>query len=299
MKELTLRQIEILRAIMMTGSVSGAARFLNVTQPGISRALKHIEAGLRISLFIRHGGRLVPAIEARDIFTQLHAVQDKLDALNHTIRRLSSGENVALSIGSVPSIAQAMVPRATASLREMFPDIRISIDILNIEDATDYLMLRKGDFVCVSAELDNASIDLEPLATGGLMCVTDKTHALARREAVGVADIVQFPLIGIDPNDPHGGIITDLFTRHGLDFDTSIQARSGATVIALIRRGLGIGIIDTFTLEAMRDMDSGLAILPIREETSFRTYIARRRDVELSGFAKHFIELLRVAMAKI
>ncbi|WP_163047451.1 LysR family transcriptional regulator, partial [Acinetobacter nosocomialis] len=40
---LTLRQIEVLRALMITGTVAGAAKLLNVSAPGISRSMKHIE----------------------------------------------------------------------------------------------------------------------------------------------------------------------------------------------------------------------------------------------------------------
>ncbi len=40
---LTLRQIEVIRAIVVTGSVGGAARLLNVSSPGISRVMKHAE----------------------------------------------------------------------------------------------------------------------------------------------------------------------------------------------------------------------------------------------------------------
>ena len=58
---LTLRQIEIIRAIMVTGStVAGAARLLNVSSPGISRVMKHAEASIGIKLFNRRGGRYSP-----------------------------------------------------------------------------------------------------------------------------------------------------------------------------------------------------------------------------------------------
>jgi DNA-binding transcriptional LysR family regulator len=57
---LTLRQIEIIRAIMITGSVGGAARLLNVSSPGISRVMKHAEGLLGLKLFSRKGGRYTP-----------------------------------------------------------------------------------------------------------------------------------------------------------------------------------------------------------------------------------------------
>ena len=56
---MNLRQIEILRAFMMTGTVSGAADLLRISQPGVSKALKHIESQLDIQLFRRVRGRLL------------------------------------------------------------------------------------------------------------------------------------------------------------------------------------------------------------------------------------------------
>ena len=58
---LTLRQIEVIRAIMVTGTVGGAARLLNVSSPGISRIMKHAERrSVGVKLFSRRGGRYSP-----------------------------------------------------------------------------------------------------------------------------------------------------------------------------------------------------------------------------------------------
>ena len=56
MREITLRQIEVIRAVMMTGTISGAADMLNVSAPGISRLVKHTEESLGIRLFERIEG---------------------------------------------------------------------------------------------------------------------------------------------------------------------------------------------------------------------------------------------------
>jgi len=78
---LTLRQIEVIRAIMITGSVGGAARLLNVSSPGISRVMKHAEGLLGVKLFGRKGGRYTPTREASDICTQINGVYDKVGDL--------------------------------------------------------------------------------------------------------------------------------------------------------------------------------------------------------------------------
>src|SRR5688572_30531360 len=141
---LTLRQIEAIRAIMVTGTVGGAARLLNVSSPGISRVMKHAESALGMRLFSRRNGRYVPAPEAKDIFSQIIGVYDKVEDLQFVIGRLKRGGDTVFRVGSVPSLSNMMAPRAIASLRRRFPDLVIDIDVLKIEEAIDYLLLGKG-----------------------------------------------------------------------------------------------------------------------------------------------------------
>jgi DNA-binding transcriptional LysR family regulator len=105
---------------------------------------------------------------------------------------------------------------------------------------------------------------------------------------------VRHPLIGIDPNDPYGRIMAGIFARLGVTYDVTIKARFGTMVCALVGRGLGIAVIDEFTLAA--DNWNGIAALPIIESTDFQTYIAFRRDAVLSSYCEHFIALLRREM---
>ena len=65
-------------------------------------------------------------------------------------------------------------------------------------------------------------------------------------------------------------------------------------VCALVGRGLGIAVIDEFTLAA--GTWPGIVALPIIESTEFQTYIAFRRDAILSSYCEHFIALLRQEM---
>jgi DNA-binding transcriptional LysR family regulator len=105
---------------------------------------------------------------------------------------------------------------------------------------------------------------------------------------------VRQPLIGIDPNDPYGRIMAGIFARLGLAYEVTIKARFGTMVCALVGRGLGIAVIDEFTLAA--DNWPGIVALPIVESTEFETFIAFRRDAILSTYCEHFIALLRREM---
>jgi len=291
---LTLRQIEVIRAIMVTGTVGGAARLLNVSSPGISRVMKHAEASVGVKLFSRKGGRYSPTREANAIFSQIDGVYGKVEDLQYVISRIKRGASIELRIGSVPSIANIMVPRAIADVRRAFPNLLIEVDILKIEDVVDFLMLGKGELVASSSQIDHPMLTCAPLARGRLKCVVPETHPLAKRQKISVSEIVEHPLIGVDPNDPYGRIMAGLFASHALHYEVTIRARFGSTVCELVTHGLGIAIIDEFTLTA--DNWPRLRALDIVEPTAFQTFVVHRKDAALSSYGTNFIAALRSHM---
>ncbi|MCZ7658983.1 MAG: LysR family transcriptional regulator [Xanthobacteraceae bacterium] len=293
---LTLRQIEVIRAIMVTGTIGGAARLLNVSSPGISRVMKHAEGALALKLFSRRNGRYVPTPEAKDIFSQINGVYDKVEDLQYVIARLRRGTDSGLRVGSVPSISNVMVPRAIAAVRRKYPNLLVEIDILKIEEAIDYLLLGKGEVVAMSHKVEHPMLAYEPLATGRLVCVVPEGHALARRAGISATEIVEHPLIGIDPNDPYGRIMAGIFMRNALAYEVSIRARFGSTVCALVRNGLGIAVIDEFSV--VDGNVPGIVAIPIVEPTAFETCVAFRKDATLSSYCEFFIAALRGEMAR-
>lgn len=288
---LTLRQIEVIRAIMVTGTVGGAAHLLNVSAPGVSRTMKHAEGVLGLKLFSKKGGRYTPTREARDIFSQINAVYDKVEDLQFVVDRLKQGADAELRIGSVPSISNVMVPRAIADIRAKYSSLVIDVDVLKIEEAIDYLLLGKGEAVAMSYKLEHPMLAFAPLATGRLKCIVPIEHPMAKRQAVSARDIAKHPLIGIDPKDPYGRIIAAVFATNQISYEVKIRARFGSTVCALVSNGLGIGVIDEFTLAGGNW--PGLVAIDIAEPTSFETYIATRKDATLSAYCEAFVARLK------
>ncbi|KAG1251045.1 hypothetical protein G6F68_012483 [Rhizopus microsporus] len=65
-----LRQMEVFRAVMLTGSMNGAAKLLFVSQPAVSRLIAHTEQSLGLQLFARDKGKLTPTPEAHRRFEE-------------------------------------------------------------------------------------------------------------------------------------------------------------------------------------------------------------------------------------
>jgi DNA-binding transcriptional LysR family regulator len=291
---LTLRQIEVVRAVMITGTIAGAAKLLNVSAPGLSRLIKYTEQSLDFRLFERKQGRLVPTRQSQEITEQINVIFNKLEDLRYIIRRVESGEAQELKIASVPSLSYVMVPRAIKQLHKQHPDLRIEINIVKAEEALDYLLLGKGELVAMSYRLDLPGIQYDRLSTGRLLCIVPEEHELAGRKNISAREIVEYPLVGIDPKDPYGRIMAEIFIVNNLPYDIKIRVRFGATVCSLVKAGLGIGVIDEFTVAG--EAVPGIKAIKIDEVTTFETWIAYKAGASRSIFAQNFVRKLQSEM---
>lgn len=291
MPGLTLRQVEVIRAVMMTGSIAAAADYLNVSAPGISRLVKHAEESLGIRLFERKSGVFLPAPEARAVFDQIHEVYGKIEGLETAIANLSSGQSGALAFGSVPSVAQFIVARAVVAVRRRFPELFIDLNVLKLEETVDYLLLERGELVAMSYALAHPSLDTVELGTGVLVAIVPDGHPLSERRQVSLRDLALEPLIGVSASDPYGAIIARAFAETGAEYRLSIRARFAQTVVSLVRHGLGVAVIDEFSVAGV--YMPGLTRVPLIESTEIRIFGATKRSRSLSSYADYTLDRLR------
>ena len=301
MRELTLRQIEVIRAVMLTGTIGGAADLLNVSAPGISRLIKHTEASLGLRLFERRAGLFVPSAEAAAVFEQLRRVYQGVENLNETVAALRKGGGARLAFASAPSIAQFIAARALQQIRTKFPDLFIDLNILKIEETTDYLLLEKGEFVIMSSPVQSAALESDAIATGSLVVILPEGHPFTDRSAVSVHDLAREPLIGVDPEDPYGQILERPFLDAGIVPRHAMRGRFAQTVVSLVRHGLGVAVIDEFSVAEV--YMPGLVRVPLAEPSAITAWVTRKKGRQPSSFAEFAIaqfhyELLRATQKR-
>ena len=88
--------------------------------------------------------------------------------------------------------------------------------------------------------------------------------------------------------------MAEIFARNKLTYNITIRARFGTTVCALVKAGLGIAVIDQFTVA--HGGYPGVELIRIAEPTRFDTYVAVKRGAALSLHVEYFIDCLRSEM---
>ncbi len=102
---MNLRQIEVFRTIMVTRSMTGAAKALHVSQPAVSRLVSHTELRLGLKLFERIKGRLYPTPEAEQLFAEVTAVYNSVQRVNQVAEDLLDHRSGLLRVPAAPTSA--------------------------------------------------------------------------------------------------------------------------------------------------------------------------------------------------
>ena len=296
MPEMTLRQIEVIRAVMMTGTISGAAKMLNVSAPGISRLVKHTEDSLGVRLFERKAGLFTPSVEAARVFDQVREVYKGVENLQVAVGSLQKGEDVQLSFATAPSIAQFIAARVMRQVRSRFGNLFVDMNMLKIEETVDYLLLERGEFLIMSSLVKNDAIENEKIAEGRLLVILPDGHPLTEFEAVSARQLAMENLIGVEASDPYGQLLARPFEIAGVTPRHAMRGRFAQTLVSMVRHGLGVAVIDEFSVAEV--YMPGVVRRPLVEDVRIETFVARKKGAVLSSFAEYTIANFRRELAK-
>jgi DNA-binding transcriptional LysR family regulator len=283
MRDITLRQIEVIRAVMLRGTINGAADHLNVSAPGISRLIKHAESSLGLRLFERKGGYFVPSNEAQLFFDQIREVYKNIENLQTVLGSLKQGAGVSLKFASAPSVGTYLTPKAVGQIRKIYPELYIDINIVKYEEAIDYVLMEQGEFALMSSPVDHPSVDSRMIGRSPVRVVLPKGHPLTECDRISINQLKDESITGIDPLDPYGVQLYQPFKDAGLDKQYATRGRFGQTVIALVREHQGIALIDEMSV--MEPELSGVEIRPLVEEYFISVYVYTKSGSSQSTYA--------------
>jgi DNA-binding transcriptional LysR family regulator len=246
-----LRHIEVFNAVMLTGSVSSAARLINVTQPAVSRILAHAELQLGFALFQRSKGRLTPTTEAQTLYPHIERLFTQLDEVQRLASNLKMGRSEGeLHILSVLALSYEVLPRALKKFRALHPQVVVTIDSLHSPQIVSALVLQEADVGFVFSAIAHPSLEQQHLADGRMVCVAPKgmlPSKLVKKGVVLLTDLDATPVISLDVRDPVGTSLSQACREVGIGLQSMVTVQTYHSALALAHHGLGVALVDACT----------------------------------------------------
>ena len=210
-RPLNLRQIEVFRAIMMAGSISGAGRMLHVSQPAVSRVLALTETRLGYRLFERVKSRLSPTAEARRLYAEVEQVYGGIQRVNDLAASLGQSGAGMLKIVASASYGQRLVPMALGRFRDRNADARVDYRSVTFDELAAYFLSGQADIGISMRPPDHPNLASTRLATVPVICAVPKGHPLAAHDVVHPEDFASAAWIGYPHDTPLGRALQSFF----------------------------------------------------------------------------------------
>ena len=249
-----LRHIEVFNAVMQTGSVSAAARLINVTQPAVSRTLQHAELQLGFALFERARGRLTPTNEAMALFPHVEKLYEQLDEVQRLAAGLRHGAVTdRLQVLTVFALSREVLPHAVAGFRQRYPQVQVTVQALHTPQVVSGLLLQEADVGFVISSAGQHALERESLAEVDVHCIVPKgLLPPSRIKPAGMAlqDLADLPVVALDARDPLGMRINQACREHGVGLSPVVTVQTYHAALSMAEYGLGIAIVDGCTASA-------------------------------------------------
>ena len=242
-----LRQIEVFHAVYTSGTMTSAARLLNVSQPSVSKVLAHAEQQLGYPLFERVRGKLVPTPEADRLFGLVANVYDHVEQLRHVAENLRASDVGKIRVAATPAFGVDLLPAAVASYLAGHGDTVFEIETLHHDEISTALLESRIDIGLAFDAVDGPGLTSETLATGEFVVIAPRDLDLGARDRVTLDALADHPFIGLSARGPLGRQLSSYIDNSDVEFHQVVHTETYHVAKALVARGSGISIVDTVT----------------------------------------------------
>jgi DNA-binding transcriptional LysR family regulator len=264
---MNLRQIEVFHAVYLHGTVSAAARALNVSQPSVTKVLRHAERSIGLPLFERAKGRLIPTQDAHTLFAEVADIHDRVRSLRQATQNMRHGRGGLLRISALPSLGLGALPAAVARFLRGHEEILFDLQTLHHDEMVRKLYERETD-IAISFEVPlSAPVAHQVIGEGELVVLYREEDIPDAPARIHLDELRAHKFISPVQSGPIGRILSSELNRLDVVLDEVVSARTYYIAAALVRAGVGMAIVDNFTAQA--SMSPGLASRPLQPAITF------------------------------
>ena len=284
------RHIEVFYHVYNEGSLTRAAKVLNVSQPLVSKTLAYAEHKLKLKLFVRHARRLSPTPEADILFKHAADANQQISKFNNIAENLVSDPSSIVNIGCTPSLGLGLLPNLLNKYLKVNPGTKFNIVNLQSLDLEDQLKELTFDLVICFNPNDSDLFKMTVLHSGKLVLISSKENS-PQETIFRLAGIQDQPFIKIKnlKTNAAQNNLDDVLKKEGIAVNWIAETETIQVAKAMVEKGSGYAIIDDFSAAINGDK---ISINEIEPAIGYQICMISNKEKPLSVSAQSFINFL-------
>jgi DNA-binding transcriptional LysR family regulator len=286
---MTLRQLQVFRAVCEHGSYSRAADEMALTQPAVSLQIRQLEELVGQPLF-EYVGKKLYLTEAAE-----------------ALRRASSDMQLSDLQGSlqgqlnlcVESSAKYFIPHLFAEFRQRYPEVSLNLTVVNHSLVVRRLTLSRDDLMIMSQVPQDMALDFLPFLNNPIIAVAPPDHPLCVEGSLQLQDLTSYPLLIRETGSGTRRACEEYCHQKRAHFPQVLEIGSLESQREAVLAGLGLAMLPRHAVRL--ELQHGLLReLPVAELPLQRSWcVVNIRGRRLSPVAQAFVDFIRSERATI
>ncbi|GAA3134161.1 LysR family transcriptional regulator [Planomonospora alba] len=278
---LDVRRLQILRAVVTSGSVTAAAANLGYTPSAISQQMAALEKEAGTPLLERVGRGVQPTAAGRLLTEHAAVISRQLAEAEAALADLRAGRTGQLTIRYFATAGAALVAPAVAWLRTQHPGVRIDLKTTDPEDPLPEVTQGRADLAIVVASRNRRydGVRLVHLLDDPYRAVLPSGHRLTAKRVLDLTDLAEEPWVRSERPGPCLDALLDGCAAAGFSPSFAVESEDYPTAQGFVAAGLGLSLIPSMGLT---NRHPGVVIRKVRNPEPVRAIHAAVREASPS-----------------
>jgi LysR family transcriptional regulator for metE and metH len=247
MSRVTLKQLRAMNAVVRTGTISGAAKELNVTPPAISMQMRLLEETVGLPVVERMGSGLRPTDAGAIVLDAVHSCESALTACGEALEEMKGIGGGRVTVGVV-STAKYFAPRALAAFTKTHPKVEMRLSVGNRRETIDSIKGNEVDFAVMGRPPQEFEVDQVIIGDHPHVIVAPPDHPMAMRKKISFATVAGETFLLREDGSGTRALMQRLFAKVGHNPNTGMEIGSNETIKQAVMAGLGIALLSAHTV---------------------------------------------------
>lgn len=239
----SINSLLVFHEVVRHRSFSKAAEELFISQPAVTKHIKGLEHKVGTRLIERGRGGFHLSEAGKILFKSAQKISNHLREVENHLGRLQKERHGLLRIGTTESYSRCLMPKLLSGFQNLFPSIKIALDVGNSEEIEKSLTAYRNDLALIGMTKVSSKFESIPFLKEELVLIVSSSHPMAKREKISLKTIRKFPFIIRAKGSATRKIVLKAFQEMGIRPSLLIEAGSSEFIKQWVSEGRGISII--------------------------------------------------------
>jgi LysR family transcriptional regulator for metE and metH len=260
-RNVSLRQLRVLAAVVRTGSVTAAAQRLNVSPPAVTLQMQLLQDQAGLPLVVRGAAGTTATDAGAEILRAIDQIETILEDCGAALASIAGSRRGTVSVGVI-STAKYFAPRVLGAFVRGHPGLELRLTIGNRADMIAGLQRCEIDIAVMGRPPDELDVDATVIGDHPHVIIAAPDHPLAKLRKIPPARLAEEAFLTREPGSGTRDLMEKFFSSAGIAPRIGMQISSNETIKQAVIAGLGIAFISGHTIESGLVTNS-LIVLPV------------------------------------